>query len=151
MTVYESVSNWLSEILQNPANGFPADIYGAIDPEIIPKYRLEFPDWNMLDTGIFSNPNDIHSQLNGGQIKHIEVKSWYINRKFLSREDRVGNEEFKEKLRKAITRKALGSVYPQDGRKWRKIEVEGGIYPYQKSDNLSEAIYLVNLRIEYIE
>jgi hypothetical protein len=89
--------------------------------------------------------------LNGGQMKHIETKSWYINRKFLSREDRVGNEEFKEKLRKAITRKARSGIYPKDGRTWRKIEVEGGIYPYQKSDNLSEAVYLVNLRIEYIE
>jgi hypothetical protein len=74
-----------------------------------------------------------------------------VKRQFSEFDDRLGNEEFFEKLKRCITQKNLRAVYPQDGRKWRDIAWQGGVYPAQRSEDGMTAIYQINLRLEYIE
>ena len=147
MTVYESLAVWLNDILSDPQNEF-SPVPVVIDLELVPNFKAS-NGWQ--DTALFSNPNDLHFPMNGGQTRHVVTKTWYIKRDFLEFPSRLETERFMERLRKAIHKKALGAQYPNDGRTWRKISVEGGVFPYQRAENLSEAIYQVTLRLEYIE
>ena len=147
MTIYESLAHWLNDILTNPQNEFPPQLT-MIDLEVSPNLNGET---GAMDTGLFSNPNDIQTQLLSGRVRHEDFKTWYIKRKFIEFPDRLSNEAFFEKLRKCIHMKNLRAVYPQDGRKWRGIYYQGGIFVTQREPNNEHAIYQVNLKLVYEE
>jgi len=151
MTVYESIVAWLVDIFADRDNGFPDDIIVIVDVELVPNFRETFPTFNIQDTGLFSNPNDQHTQMVGGQWRHTEFKTWLLWRKFGESTDRIANEAFLEKLRRAIQRTTLHGIFPQDGRQWRKIQVNGGMFPSTKSADNTSAVYQIPLKIEYIE
>jgi hypothetical protein len=149
MTVYKSLSDWLLEIFANPQNGFPS-FYYVIDLEVLPDL-LNSRDIQYQYSSLYSSPNDIQTPLCAGQVKHKDFKTFYVKRAFSEHDDRMGNEEFFEKLKRAITLKNLRGIMPQDGRKWRGISYEGGVYPSQRPEDGRIAIYQINLRLEYIE
>jgi hypothetical protein len=149
MTVYKSLADWLFEIFADPQNGFPSVFY-VIDLEVLPSL-LNGQDIQYQYSAIYSSPNDMQKTLCAGQVKRTDFKTFYVKRQFTELDDRIGNEEFFEKLKKCIARKNLRAVYPQDGRKWRGIAWEGGVYPSQRSEDGMVAIYQINLRLEYIE
>jgi len=149
MTVYESLANWLNEILVNPENEFPPKIT-VIDQDVISEAKKDFPDLDIMDTGLFSNPNDSQTALLSGRVRHEDYKTWYIKRDFLGFPDRLTNEAFFEKLRNRIHLKNLRGQYPQDNdRKWRGVSYQGGIFVTQRAENNEYAIYQVNLKIVY--
>jgi hypothetical protein len=149
MTVYQSLANWLFEIFADPQNGFPSVFY-VIDLEVLPSL-LNSQDIQYQYSALHSSPDDIQTALISGQTKHTDFKTFYVKRQFSEFDDRLGNEEFFEKLKKCIIQKNLRAVYPQDGRNWRSITWQGGVYPSQRSEDGRTAIYQVNLRLEYIE
>jgi hypothetical protein len=144
MTVYESLVNWLNEILQDPKNNFP-NVYTVIDLEMIPDWR-EFEN-----AGIFSSPNDLSAPLIAGKIKHTDFKSFYLRRSFKEFTNRLENETFFEKFKACFHEKNLDCIMPEDGREWASIELNGGIYPAQRQENNEYADYLVPLKLVYIE
>ena len=140
ITVFESISRfWLTPLLQtiNP-------IHVVIEIENIP----DFNEHN--NAGIFSSPNDQHFEMLGGQMRHVEFKSFYLRRAFRDFQQRVNNEAYTEALRQKIRERNLDSDFPNDGRQWISISINGGIYPASRQENLSTADYLVPLRLEYI-
>jgi len=151
MTVYESIVAWLVDIFADPGNGFPEDIIVIVDVELVPNFRETFPAFNIQDSGLFSNPNDQHVQMLGGQWKHTEFKTWLLWRRFGESEDRIANEAFLGKVRQAIQRATTHGVFPNDGRRWRRIQVNGGIFPSTKSADNTDAVYQIPLKIEYVE
>jgi len=122
-----------------------------VDVELVPNFRETFPDFNIQDTGLFSNPNDQHVQMTGGQYRHTEFKTWLLWRRFGESTDRIANEAFLEKVRRAIQKAALNGDMPKDGRRWRRIQVNGGMFPSAKSADNTSAAYQVPLKIEYME
>ena len=151
MTVYQSIVAWLVSVFAEPDNGFPEDIIVIVDVELVPNYREQFPDLNVQDSALFSNPNDQHVLMTGGQYRHTEFKTWLLWRRFGENVDRLANEVFLEKVRRAIQGTVLRGVMPKDGRRWRKIQVNGGIFPSNKSADNTSAVYQIPLKIEYIE
>ena len=143
MTIFESLSTWIWDILTDPANEFPGQY--NIFAEVLPDQT------GAENTALFSNPNDIQTPLNGGQVKNESYKTFYIRKNFLEQQTRMNNEVFFEKLRKCIHMKNLRAVYPQDGRKWRGIYYQGGIFVTQREPNNEHAIYQVNLKLVYEE
>ena len=150
MTIYESLARWLNDILIDPQNEFSDQ--AVVELENVPNLNEEHcGEHCVMDTGLFSNPNDIQTQLLSGRVRHEDFKTWYIKRKFIEFPDRLENEAFFEKLRKCIHMKNLRAVYPQDGRKWRGIYYQGGIFVTQREPNNEHAIYQVNLKLMYEE
>jgi hypothetical protein len=143
MTVYESLANWLNDILNDPKNEFPENMETVIDLETLPESSEH------QNTALFSSPNDIQEQMLGGQVRKTVFKIWYIKKPFKERPDRLENERFFEKLRKAIYKKNLSGAMPKDGRKWRSVEYQGGIYPAQRQENEDYAVYPVNIKLIY--
>ena len=140
ITVYESIARfWLTPLL---ATIEPT--HTVIEIENIP----DFAQFN--NAGLFSSPNDIHTQMLGGQVKHIEFKSFYLRRGFRDNAARQNNEAFMEALRAKIYDMNMNYDLPVDGREWISIAINGGIYPSFRHENLSFADYLVPLRLEYI-
>jgi hypothetical protein len=143
MTVFESVKAWLEEILSNPENGFEGVYW--IDAEVLPaNVRLQ-------NAALYSSPNDMVTERLGGDHRHVDFKTLYFKKDFKEHEIRVSNEVFFEKLRSRIMEKNMEGIMPGDGREWVSIKHTGPAYPSQKQENLDEAIYQVNLRLEYIE
>jgi len=151
MTVYQSITKWLAAVFADPKNGFQEDIVTVVDLELVPNHREKNPDLNIQDTALSSNPNDQRIELLGGQCRHTEFKTWLLWRKFGENEDRIANEAFLEKARRAIQKTALHGIFPKDGRRWGKIQVNGGMFPSAKSQNNASAVYQIPLKIEYIE
>jgi len=151
MTVYESIVAWLVDIFADPKNGLPPDIIVIVDVELVPNFRETWPGFNIQDSGLFSNPNDQHFQMNGGQWRHVEFKTWQLWRDFGENTDRIANEAFMEKVRQAIQRAVQNGVMPQDDRRWRSIKINGGIFPSHKSADNRYAVYQIPLKIEYVE
>ena len=151
MTVYESIEKWLVAILADPENGFPEDAVTIVELEMVPNFRKTHPDLSVQDTALFSSPNDQSAEMLGGQCRRIEFKTWLLWRRFGESEDRIANEAFLEKVRRAIRRTALHGIFPQDGRRWRRIQVNGGMFPSAKSADNTSAVYQIPLKIEYVE
>jgi len=150
-TVYRSMVAWLVAVIADPDNDFPQDLITIIDVELVPNYRERWPALPIQDTGLFSNPNDQHVQMLGGQWRHTEFKTWLLWRRFGDNTDRISNEAFLEKLRRAIQRANLNGDMPNDGRRWRRIQVNGGMFPSTKSADNTNAVYQIPLKIEYVE
>jgi len=153
MTVYESVVTWLGSILLELQNEFPHP-FSIIEPDRIPlpnDYpRSEgFPDFQA--GGLFSSPNDMTTTLMGGQVKHTDFKSFYLRRPFKLVDSRKENENFFEKLAKSIHDRNLDGNLPQDGRQWKSIEINAGIYPAQRDAAETYADYLCPLKLVYVE
>jgi len=151
MTVYQSLATWLNDIFTDPDNGFPPTLMVIIDVELVPSLQQDFPGLHLQETGLFSNPNDQHAQMLGGQYRHTEFKTWYLVRRFGDWDDRVSAEAFLEKVRRAIQRTTLHGIFPRDGRRWRRIQVNGGMFPSTKSADNTSAVYQIPLKIEYVE
>ena len=151
MTVYESIEKWLVAILADPENGFPEDAVTIVELEMVPNFRKTHPDLGVQDTALFSSPNDQRVQMLGGQHRHTEFKTWLLWRRFGESEERIANEAFLEKVRRAIQRAALNGNMPGDGRRWRRIQVNGGMFPSTKSADNTSAVYQIPLKIEYAE
>ena len=153
MTVYQSLATWLNDIFTDPDNGFPPTLMVIIDVELVPSLRQDFPGLHLQETGLFSNPNDQHAQMLGGQYRHTEFKTWYLVRQFGGWDDRMSNEAFLEKLRWAIQRTVQNGIMPPktEGRQWGKITVNGGMFPSTKSADSTSAVYQIPLKIEYTE
>ena len=146
MTIYDSISRWLQRIIvENQL--IPPNIQNRIDLESLP----EFITPGEQNTALFSNPNDSSFPVIGGQTRHVITRTWYIKRTFFQFQNRLDTEAFMEALQRAIKTQALKGLYPQDGRQWRGIGVEGGIWPYQRAQDNSIADYQVTLRLEFIE
>jgi len=143
MTVYESLVNWLNAILTDPQNGFNFDAI-IIDLEMIPNWQ------DSMNAGLFSSPNDIHTSLMAGQVRHTEFKSFYLRLPFKEHNERLSNEAFFEKFRKCIYEKNVEGFLPSDGRDWHEISC-GGIYPAQRQEDNQYADYLIALKLIFIE
>jgi len=149
MTVYESIVTWLGSILSELQNEFPHP-FSIIEPDRIPLPN----DYNQTDFqagGLFSSPNDMTTTLMGGQVKHTDFKSFYLRRPFKLVDSRKENENFFEKLTKKIHERNMDCDMPKDGRQWKEITVNSGVYPAQRDSGELWADYLVNLRLVYIE
>ena len=152
-SVYETITKWIGSILNELQNEFPHP-YSILEPDRIPlpeDYpRSEgFPDFTA--GGIFSSPNDMTTTLMGGQVKHIEFKSFYLRRKFKLVDSRKENEKFFERLARKIHERNLDYNLPKDDRDWKEISVNSGWYPAQRDTAETWADYLVNLKLVYIE
>jgi hypothetical protein len=143
MTVYESLVQWLNDILIDPENCFPS-IYKVIDLEMIPNWT------EYQNAGLFSSPNDIHTSLIGGQQRHTEFRSFYLRLPFSEFTERLRNEVFFEKFRDYIYEKDLDGQFPKDGRDWESIKCNAGISPAQKAEDNSFVDYLVALKLVYV-
>jgi len=152
-SVYEIITQWLNSILLELKDEFPHP-FTILEPDRIPlpeDYpRSEgFPDFTA--GGIFSSPNDMTTTLMGGQVKHTKFKSIYIRKRFKLVDSRKDNEKFFEKLARKIRDRNLDSDFPRDGRDWKEISVNAGIYPSQRDSAEEFADYLCPLKLVYIE
>ena len=145
MTVYQSIISWLTEIL----NELKPASFTVIDLERIPN-QDEWAKEGYAISGIFSNPNDLHTPMMAGQSKHTEFKSFYLRLPFNELNERKENEDYIEILRKKIQNRNLDGIRINDGRRWLSIEINGGIYPAQKEIGMQYADYLVPLKLVYI-
>ncbi len=91
------------------------------------------------------------TELMGGQTKYTAFKSFFIRRPFKEFSSRLENENFFEKLSKKIRDRNLDSQMPVDGRDWKSITINAGIYPAQRDESSTVADYLVPLKLIYIE
>ena len=149
MTVYESVQSWLSEIINELKAEFNHP-FTAIDVNHIP-LPTEYQGVDFQAAGLFSSPNDSTSMLIGGQVKHVDYKSFFLRRPFKEAETRQENEKFFERLAKKISERNLDYSLPKDGRDWKSIEINAGVYPAQRDEASLWADYLVPLKLVYIE
>jgi len=150
MTVYESVvDNFLNPILLELKAEFN-NPFVILDLEKIP-LPTDYPGIDFQAGGIFSSPNDISSELIGGQTKRTDFKSFYLRRPFKEFSSRLENESFFEKLAKSIHERNLDSNFPQDGRQWHSIQINAGIYPSQRDTAELWADYLIPLKLVYVE
>ena len=151
MTVHQSIAAWLNGILTDSENGFPPSI-NVIDIENIPEIeKVPGQQGGSSNSGLFSSPNDIHSQLLDGRTKHTIFRSWYLRMDILSAKERERNEEYFEKLRECIDLSVMRGDYPDDGRGWLGIAINGGVYPAQRDSGGSRADYLVPLKLVFIK
>jgi hypothetical protein len=148
MTVYESITEWLKIILLELREEFPHP-FTAIEPEKIPLEGEYGQGAEFQAAGIFSSPNDMTAGLMGGQVRHTEFKSFYLRRPFDELPSRLKNEGFFERLKEIIHDKNLRWDMPKDGRKWKSIEINAGIYPAQIDTASRWADYLVPLKLVY--
>jgi RNA binding exosome subunit len=148
MTVYETIREWLNKILLELQNEFPHS-FTAIEPEKIPLEGEYGQEVEFQAGGIFSSPQDITTTLMAGQVKHTEFKSFYLRRPFDECESRVENERFFERLKEIIYEKNLRWDMPEDGRKWKSIEINSGVYPANIDTASLLADYLVPLKLVY--
>jgi len=148
MTVYESIESWLNSILLELRNEFPHP-YTMIDVNNIP-LPTDHPGIDFQAAGLFSSPNDLTTELMGGQVKHTDFKSFYLRRPFGEFDSRLENESFFEKLGQKIHEKNLDGNFPKDGRDWRSIEINAGIYPAQRDEANRYADYLIPLKLVYV-
>jgi pyruvate carboxylase len=145
MTAYESMVHWLNGILGDPANEFPANMETVIDAEAPTNLQ------EVQNADLPSSSNDTHEQLLGGQARHTVFKILHIKRPFSEFPDKLENELFLEKIKKAIYYKNLCGIVPDDGREWRFIGYSGGAYPSQMEENSEYAIYQISLKLVYEE
>jgi hypothetical protein len=149
MTVYQTIVEWLNQILLELRNEFPHPFI-SIEPEMIPLEGTYGQGVEFQAGGIFSSLNDISTTLIGGQVKHTEFKSFYLRRPFNEYDSWLENERFFERLREIIHEKNLDRAMPVDGRQWKEISINAGIYPAQTDNGNRWADYLVLLRLIYI-
>jgi hypothetical protein len=149
MSVYETIRDWLNEILLELQNEFPHP-YTILDVNNIP-LPTDYSGTDFQAAGLFSSPNDISSELMGGQTKRTDFKSFFIRRPFKEFSSRLENESFFEKLSKKIHERNLDNNFPADGRWWSSIKINAGIYPAQRDAANQFADYLIPLRLVYIE
>jgi hypothetical protein len=150
MTVYESIVNeFLNPILLELEKEIPHG-YSIIEPEKIPLPE-EYQGVNFQAGGIFSSPNDMTTPLMGGQLKHTDFKSFYLRRPFKEKETRIGNADFFERLARKIHERNLDWNMPKDGRDWKSIEINAGVYPANRDETSQWADYLIPLRLVYVE
>jgi len=149
MTVYQSIVNWLNQILFEINTEIP-NPFEIIDEENIPS-PSDYPGLTFLASDIFSNPNDLTTTLIGGQVKHTEVKPFYLRRPFNEFYPRSQNESFFEKLEYKIFEKNFNGDMPSDGKDWKSIELNAGIYPAQRNEESQWADYLILLKLIYVE
>ena len=146
ITVYESLQAWITDIFNDPKNGFPR-IFTVIDLENIPNQQ-EFPGMGL--SGLFSSPNDDKKLLIGGQVKHIVFKSFYVRRTFFEFTERFNNEAFFEKFERCVYERNINGTMPKDGREWISIEINAGIYPAQIQEGNRFADYIIPLKLTFI-
>ncbi len=149
MTVYESLVNWLNSILLELKADFNHP-FSVIDLEKIP-LPTDYPGIDFQAGGIFSSPNDISSELIGGQTKYTAFKSFFIRRNFKEFSSRLENEAFFQKLASKIHDRNLDSNFPQDDRDWKSITINAGVYPSTRDEASTYADYLIPLKLVYIE
>ena len=149
MTVYESIVGWLSDIINELKAEFNHP-FCVIDPEKIP-LPTDYPGLDFQAGGIFSSPNDISSVLMGGQTKRTDFKSFYLRKKFKLADSRKENEKFFEKLARKIHERNLDYNLPKDGRDWKEISINAGIYVAQRDTAGEFADYLCPLKLVYVE
>jgi len=149
MTVYKSIAQWLNLILLELKEEF-SHPFTAIEPENIP-LPADYSGLDFQAAGLFSSPNDITTTLIAGQIKHTDFKNFYLRKPFKEVDMRKENEEFFEKLARKIHERNLDSDFPDDGREWRSISINAGIYPAQRDEANKYADYLIPLRLVYID
>jgi len=143
MTVYETVQQWLTEIINEFLKEFSAP-FAVINLEQIPE-RIEYQN-----AELFSDTNDIHTRRIAGDTKHTEFKSFYLRRPFSEFGSRLENEAFFEKIKNRINERNLNGIMPRDGREWVSIEINTGIYPVQIQETDLYADYLVPLKLVFI-
>jgi len=143
-TVYESIVIWLNTILTDPDNGFPST-HIVIDMQTIPNWQ------DFQNAGLLSSPNDIRTEMIGGQRKCQEFKSFYLRIPYNEFQSRLQYEEYFEKLEKCIYKNVMDGIKIDDDREWVSISVNAGIYMAQKDDVNRHADYLVPLKLVYIE
>jgi len=148
-TVYESIVSWLSEILNEIRNEF-SHPFTIIDLEKIP-LPTDYPQIDFQAAGLFSSPNDLTTTLIGGQVKHTDFKSFFLRKKFKEFDSRLENEAFFQKLASKINERNLDGKMPVDGRDWKSISINAGVYPAQRDESGQWADYLIPLRLVYIE
>jgi len=140
ISVQKSIANWLMlEVLPQVQSNLV-----TVDIETIPNCT------ESENAGLFSSPDDIKTELIGGQIKKTEFKLFFIKKHFNTEENRQDNEDFKEKLEEIITNMNRSFNLPQDGRDWISIDINGGIYPVKKDDNNIFADYIIPLKLIYV-
>jgi hypothetical protein len=149
MTIYESITAYLNDILLELRNKF-IHPFTIIDVENIP-LPSDYPGFEFRAGGIFSSPNDITTELMGGQVKHTEFKSFYLRRAFNEFASRIENERFFERFRETIHEKNLDCDFPKDGRSWKEISINAGIYPPQRDTASQWTDYLITFKLVYIE
>jgi hypothetical protein len=147
-TVYESIANWLNSILLELRSEFPHP-YTVLDVEKIP-LPTDYPGIEFQAGGIFSSPNDMTAELMGGQVEHTDFKSFYLRRPFNEFSSRLENEAFFERLKQKIHERNLDWNMPVDGRDWKSISINAGVYPAQRDEAGSVADYLIPLKLIYI-
>jgi hypothetical protein len=143
MTVFESLSLWLYDILSDPKNGLPGT--WKIDSEMLPDYSNQ--KWE--STALYSNPNDTQEQLIASQVRHTDYKTFYIRRDFGDVKIQLKNEAVLEKIKQCIYERNLDWIMPQDGREWYGINWHGGTYPSTKDEKW--VVYQINLKLVYVE
>jgi hypothetical protein len=146
-SIYKSIEEWIRSILVELMSEFPHP-YSILDLEHIP-LPAEHNGYEFQAGGIFSSPNDITVELIGGQVKHEDFKTFYLRRPFVNPELRQENEAFLERLKEKIHERNLDYNMPKDGRDWKSIEINAGIYPALKAENNEYADYLIPLRLVY--
>lgn len=152
MTVYESLARWLNGLLaEGGDDGIPEGTEAVTDAGAIPSLAADFPGIGAVEAGLYGNPGDRSVDLLGGHVRRTEHRTWYVARRFGEFEDRRSNERFVEAVRNRIRRAALRGDMPGDGRRWRRIEVSGGMFPSSRSADGRRAVYQIPLRIEYVE
>jgi len=149
MTVYESIEKWLKSILLELRGEFPHP-FTMIDANKIP-LPADHAGINFQAAGLFSSPNDSTDALNGGQVRHTDFKSFYVRRPFNEFKSRLENEKFFERLAEKIHDRNLDYIMPDDGRDWKSISINAGVYPAQIDTAGSWADYLIPLRLEYTQ
>jgi len=148
-TVYVSIVNWLNEILLELKKETDHS-FTVIDLERIP-LPSDYPQVDFQAAGLFSSPNDQTSTLMGGQVKYTSFKSFFLRRPFKEFSSRLDNENFFEKLAKRIHDRNLDGNLPKDGRQWKEISVNSGVYPAMRDTAETYADYLIPLKLVYIE
>jgi len=149
MTVYESAQSWLTEIINELKAEFNHP-FVMIDVNNIP-LPTDYPGYDFQAAGLFSSPNDMTTELIGGQKKHTDFKSFFLRRPFKEFSQRLQNEQFFEKFANKIHERNLDSDFPKDGRSWKSISINAGIYPANTDTASQWSDYLVPLKLVYTD
>jgi len=139
ISVYESITNWLSDILTQILPD-----YTVIETENVTNW-LQFGN-----SALLNSPNEIVTPLMGGQRKHTEFKTFFLKRQLQDSDERKDYEVIKDKLMDIIYNKNINYEFPDDGRDWKEISLNGGIYPVQKDENNNYADYMIPLKLIFI-
>jgi len=143
ITINESVlDNFLLPILNELGVKYNQE-FNLLDIDLIPE-----SEW--INSKFYSNPNNIHTPLVGGQVRYTEYKTFYIRLHFNNDSLRHQKEAFFDEFKEIIHKKNLNYEMPQDGRDWKEISINGGVYPIKKQTDNSFIDYLIPIRIIYI-